>query len=259
MKNKKTIIISIVTILIISGMIFFKNWKTNSQFEFVEVTKGPIVESVYGLGTIKSKSIFELKLGVSTSVEKIIVEEGQMIKRGDAIVKLSSMPLKTSPISGVVTVINYHQGEVVPANTPVLRIEDPKELTVEVKLEQQGALRVKREDKARLSFESVKGESFNAQINAIYSRNDEFIVSIVPEKLPDNIMPGMTCDVALIVNEKSQATLVPVKSIQSGLMTVKRNGKQKKIKVEIGAMDPKWAEVVGGELQEGDLVMVRKK
>jgi len=65
--------------------------------------------------------------------------------------------------------------------------------------------------------------------------------------------------VALIVNEKSQATLVPVKSIQSGLMTVKRNGKQKKIKVEIGAMDPKWAEVVGGELQEGDLVMVRKE
>lgn len=259
MKNKKTIIISLVTLLIVAGLVFFKKWKADSQFEFVAITKGPIIESVYGLGTIKSKNIFELKLGVSTSVEKILVEEGETVKLRQPIVKLSSMPLKTSPLAGMVTLVNYHENEIVPANTPVLRIEDPNELTIEVKLEQQGALRVKKGDKARLSFESVKGEFYFAKINAIYSRNEEFIVSIIPEKLPQNIMPGMTCDVALIVDEKNEATLVPVKSVQAGVITVKRNGKNKKIKVEIGAMDPKWAEIKGGELLPDDLIMVRKK
>ncbi|GAB4018709.1 MAG: hypothetical protein Fur0010_20040 [Bdellovibrio sp.] len=257
--KKNIIIFVIVSVLIGSALFGFKKWKTDSQYEFVSATQGPIIESVYGLGTIKSKNIFELKLGVSTSVEKILVQEGESLVKNQQIVKLSSMPIKTSPISGVVTLINYHPGEIVPANTPVLKIEDPHELTVEVKLEQQGALRVRKGQKARLSFESVKGEYFSALVTAVFSRNEEFVVAIEPEKLPENILPGMTCDVAIIVNEKDNATLVPVKSVQSGMLTIKRDGRIKKIKVEVGAMDPKWAEIIGGELQNGDLIQVRKR
>lgn len=257
--KKNLIILSIILCVTTVGLIGFKKWKSDSQFEFVKVTNGPIIETVYGLGTIKSKNIFELKLGISTSVDKILVEEGDVVAKGQNIVKLASMPMMTTPINGVVTSVNYHPGEIVPTNAVVVKIEDPKELLIEVKLEQQGALRVKKNHKARLSFESVKGEYFDAIVSAIFSRNEEFVVNIKTEKLPENILPGMTCDVAIIVNEKDNATLVPVKSIQGGMLTIKREGKQRKIKVEVGAMDPKWAEVIGGELKESDLVQVRKR
>lgn len=257
--KKNIIIFSAICLLVGLALFGFKKWKTDSQFEFVEATTGPIMETVYGLGTIKSTSIFELKLGVSTSVEKIFVTEGDSVQRGQSIVKLSSMPLKNTPIEGVVTSINYHPGEIVPPNTVVMKVEDPRDLAVEVKLEQQGALRVKKDQNARLSFESVKGEFFQAKVQAVYSRNEEFVVSIIPEKLPENILPGMTCDVAIVVNQKEKATLIPAKSVQGGLVTIKRNGKRQKIKIEVGAMDPKWVEVVGGELQAGDLIQVRKR
>lgn len=257
MKIKLFISAGIVAIiaLVISGGIYYKN----SRYTYVQPKKGSIVEAIYGMGTVKTDSKFEVKLGIMAKVEELYVKEGMPAKKDQKLVKIDNGVTFRSPIDGVVTYVGFQQNETALPQVPILKVEDIGERYLEISLEQQGALRVKEGQIADVLFESLRGEKYQGIVRAIYPRQGEFIVHVDVKELSKNILPGMTADIAIKVGEIENALLVPVSSIDNGKIVRKRNDKKSKIEVKVGKVDGSWAEILSDNLTVDDLVLIPKK
>ena len=230
----------------------------NSQTEYVNPRYGPIVEAIYGLGKVKTDRVYEVKLAVVKTIKKNFVKEGSLVKKGDPLVRFDDGLEFTAPFSGTVTLVAFHENQYVFPQQPVIRVEDLNTKYIEVSLEQQGALRVRPGLPVRVVFESIRGEVLNGKVSAIFSRNEEFLAHIdVP--LAENILPGMTADVAIEVNHKDKALLVPLSAITDGRIKVRRDGKRKVVKLNIGSVDGSWAEVIDGDVSLTDEILVPRR
>ena len=119
-------------------------------------------------------------------------------------------------------------------------------------------MRVKPGLPVRVVFESIRGEVLKGKVSAVFSRNDEFLAHIdVP--LADNILPGMTADVAIEVDRKDKVLLVPLSAISDGRIKLKRDGKRKTVQLKIGSVDGNWAEVVEGDVSLEDQIIVPRR
>lgn len=244
-----------VFFLFLFGLIFW--WKqSGSELRIVAPKRGPIVEAVYSLGTVAAERTFQLKMGVSTSIDEMFVKEGDQVEAKARLAKMAGLPIFTAPFSGTITNAPFKKGEGIFPNIPVLTLVDLKHLYVTSSLEQQGALRVKKGQKVRLNFESLRGERLDGTVSAVYPSEGQFLVRIDAENFPEAILPGMTADLAIQVGEKSDALLLPVSALNVGSVIVLRDGKRKKIPVKVGTVDGVWAEIISGDIQMDDQVVI---
>lgn len=228
------------------------------KYEYVHPKRGAITEAIYGLGKVRAERRFEVKVGILSAIQQLFVREGDKVKAGNKLILFDSGVLFRAPFDGTVTLSALQKGETALPQIPILRLEDLTDRYIEVSVEQQGALRVKPGQKARVSFESVRGDVLNGRVRALFPREDEFLVHIEVDNFPGNVLPGMTADISIEVGQIPDALLIPLASIRSGAVTVRRDGHKEKVQVEIGHVDGLWAEVRGSALSESDEVLVMK-
>lgn len=235
-------------------------WVKRPQYEFVHPRRGDIVEAIYGLGKVKTRRKHDIKVGVITHVSKIFVKEGEEVRKGQKLIKFQYSDVFKSPFNGVVTHLNYHEADAVVPQTTVLTVQDMSEKFVEVSLDQEGALRVRRNQEVTVLFESVRGTTYRGKVSAIFPKSDEFLAHISVEGLESNVLPGMTADVSIVVGVHKQALLVPVNGLNQGKLIVRRpSGKKEKVEVKIGGIDGMWAEILEGDVSESDEVILKVK
>lgn len=257
-KNIGWWVAAFISVMVLIAIGIFVTQK-RSNIEYVEPRYGPIIEAIYGLGKVKTDDIYEVKLGVASAVEKLYVREGDKVKRNDLLVRFENDLVFRAPFAGTVTLIAHHKAQNVFPQQTVLRVENLSTKYIEVSLEQQGALRVRPGQPVRIIFESIRGEQLSGKISAVFPRDEEFLAHI-DVSLADNVLPGMTADVAIEVDRKERALLVPLSAVSNGRIRVLRNGKRTTVKLKIGGIDGNWAEVVEGDLQQSDrIIVVRKK
>ena len=197
---------------------------------------------------------FTLKPGVTTTVGRLFVKEGDAVKAGQKLLELDEMPFY-APFAGTVTALPYKHGETVFAQSVVASVVDLRDSYLVVSLEQRAMTPVRLGQTARLSFESLRERAFDGVVEAIYSNEGSFLVRIGAEGLPPQILPGMTADVAIGVRRKEGALVVPAAAIEEGRLRVSRaGGRMRSVPVKIGMVDETSAEIVEGDLREGDRV-----
>jgi multidrug efflux pump subunit AcrA (membrane-fusion protein) len=236
-------------------------WRaTSQQGETLSepIKKGLIVESVYGIGTVTAIRSFQLKLGVTSTIQRVFVKEGDQVTRDQRLVDLDGVVFN-APFSGTITLLPFKTGETVFPQAVILSLVDLQDRYVLVTLEQQAALRVRRGQKAKLSFDSLREESYDGLVEAIYSSDNNFFVRIGIGGLPSQILPGMTADVAIGITEHRDALIVPVAAIDAGKVYVKRGLGTSTVAVQTGIIDGAMAEIVGGDVREGERLAIRKK
>lgn len=244
------IIVLLVTVLIL--------WNQRASIETVSPRYGSIVESIYGLGKVKTDKVFEVKLAVVKILERLYVRQGDDVNKNDRLVRFGGDLLFRAPFAGTVTNIAFNENQFVFPQQVVIRVEDLSTKYIEVSLEQQGALRVQPGQPVRIVFESIRGEVLKGKVAAIFSRNEEFLAHIeVP--LAENVLPGMTADVAIETGRKENALLIPLSAVTNGRIKILRDGKKKTIKLKIGGIDGNWAEVIEGDLAKSDQIIVKKQ
>ncbi len=252
-KNKILVYITASIVALALGLMFLKR----SQNNWVAPFRGEVTEAVYGLGKVKSDRRYEVKVSVPATIKNIFVQEGDSVKKGQKILDTDSVSI-SSPIAGVVTFINVYTGETAVANNVLMRIEDLTDTFIELTLEQDGALRVRPNQEVKISFESLRNQKLSGKVENVFSRNDEFIAQIRAAQMPPNILPGMTADVSIEIG-KVNGLLVPYRAVRDGQVTIKRLGKTKKIKVEVGLVDGLQAEILNNAIQAEDLVLIPKE
>ena len=222
--------------------------------------RGNVVESVYGIGTVTARKIFNLKLGVTSTVRELFVLEGDRVKRGRRLVTLDGTGTPVAPFDGTITALPVKPGETVFAQTPILTLVDLLDRYIVVSLEQRGAIRVRAGQPARLSFDSMREQSFEGKVESVYSQQGSFLVRIRVSGLPPQILPGMTADVAILIAEKKEVLLVPAAAIDGGRVYLGGGvGTPAPVEVKIGIVDGEMAELLSGDLKEGDRLSIRRK
>jgi len=91
---KKTIIFSIIALAFVAVIIMFakKNNQKNEVFETEKAFKATIVDKTVATGKLLPLEEVEIKPQISGIIEKIFVEEGADIKKGDLIAKVRVVP-----------------------------------------------------------------------------------------------------------------------------------------------------------------------
>lgn len=231
--------------------------KRSPAYDKIAPSKGQIIEAVYGLGKIKSNQRYEVKLGVISTLKSRFVKEGQSVSKGQKLIELESGAQFNAPFAGLITSLGFYEGETVPPNLTVVRLENLQDRYLELSLEQESALRIKPGQIAKISFESLRGQTLSGRVTTLFPKDDEFIVHISVPKLDEHILPGMTADVAIEIGT-IEGLLIPFKAIRNGIVQVERHSSTQKVKVEVGLVDGLSAEIKGQPFQEGDLVLIPK-
>lgn len=254
--NKKILTLSFIIIVVgVLGFLRALGWWGNS--ETLKPKRGDIVESIYGLGTVTADKTYHLRTGMALSIQKIYVREGDLVQPGDALVNIEGRTLR-SPIEGTATSIAYKDGELVTPQSAILTITNLEHLNLEVSLEQQSILRVKRQQNVYVSFESLRSERYEGVVASVYPRDNQFIVRIELKSWPPGVLPGMTADVAIMVGKKADALLIPLRSIVGGQVTRIRDGKKERVQIKLGVVDGEWAELISNNINESDELVARK-
>ncbi len=224
--------------------------------EAIFPTKGTIVEAVYGLGTVQSDNVFHAKAALVTYVEEFYVKEGQDVKKGEKLYSLQGKTVITSPIEGRVTSIPVTLRENIFPQTIILTVVDLKNIFLSVSLDQEAALRIKNGMKAEATFEFFRNNKLMGQVESIYSQDDQFIAKVRFANWPQGILTGMTADVSFEIDRKTDALLVPTQAIVNGFLTIKKEKKKTKIKVEIGLKDQDKTEILSPVLNLEDEIVL---
>lgn len=224
--------------------------------EWQEPRVGPIVEAVYGVGTVSAWNSFTLKVSIPMVVKKLYVVEGQQVEKGQALLQFSDGPAYRAPFAGTVTAVNYKLGETVTPQMTVLSLSDLKRSFMQVSLEQSGALRVRKGQQALIHFEDIHMGSLSGTVESIYPQADQFLVRISVPEFPEGVLQGMVADVAIQVARRDRVPQIPVSALKGQECSVLRAGKVLKLRLKVGASDGKSAEVLDGQLEAGDKVLV---
>ena len=254
-------IISITSVVLLISILFaVKEISNRSQGTLTDpIKKGQIVDAVYGIGTVTATRSYSVKPGIIATIGNLYVKEGDFVHQGDKLVRIESVEYR-APFAGVVNYLPFKVGENIFTQFPALVLTDLANRYLVVTLEQQGALRVRAGQKAKLSFDSIRGQSFEGEVKSVYSYNGNFLARIEVPALPPEILPDMTADIAIIVKTIEDALLLPVSAFENGFVWVKRGHSiPSKTPVRLGVVDGTSAQSISGDLHEGDTLMVRKK
>ena len=250
-------------LLVVAGVLAYFYF-TGPQDTWIALKRGPIVESVYGLGTVTADRELKLKPGVASTIQKIFVKEGDQVTAGTALIKLSELPVMKAPFDGTITDLPFKEGENIFPQIPILTLMDLKNLYLNLVLEQTSAIQVRANQKVTLAFESLRNQRFEGVVQSITPKEGQFSVRIQVAHLPEGILPGMTADCAIAVAKRDSANLIPLKAIKNGKIQYKAagtssseaSGAQKSAAVKIGVVDGEWAELLEPKFSNNESVEI---
>ena len=248
-----------VIALIAAGTVAKNIWARSQGILSDPLERGSIIRSVYGIGTVMATRTYQIKPGVTATISALYVKEGDSVTKGQKLLKVDSVAY-FAPFSGIVTNLPFKSGENLFLAVPALTLVDLSDRYLVVALEQQGALRVKQGQIAKLSFDTLRQTNYDGVVESVYSFNGNFLARIDVSKLPANILPDMTADVAITLREKKDVITVPVAALDNGSLWIKRGrGIPTLVSVKTGIIDAVAAEIVSGDVQVGDRALIKKK
>lgn len=176
-----------------------------------------------------------------------------------------------APFEGVVLDVTTEVGEwISPAPPgvfipPVVDLIDPGSLYVSAPIDEADVERLRVGLPVRVTLDAFRGRSFAGELTYVSSfvetrqeqnRTLEVESSFVAESLPANLLPGLSADVEVILDQREGVLRVPTYALMAGgKVLVLAGGRLEERRVEVGLQNWSYAEVMSG-LAEGELVVV---
>ena len=171
-----------------------------------------------------------------------------------------------APFSGTVTLSYPKVGDLVASGTTAFRIDDTDRLFVEVEISEVDINKVKIGQGAELSFDAIPSQTYAAEVTEVSSVGTEidgavnFLVKLTISDPDNNVRPGMTAAVNIIVSEIKDILVVPNRAIrlQGGkrVVYVLKDGKPVPVEVKLGASSDVDSEIISGDLKVGDQIIL---
>ncbi len=258
MKTSKkffALLLLVVAVLVIVALFFIRK----NSYEEVSLKRSDVVEAVFGMGKVKARDKFDVKIGILTKVTKVFVREGDSVSARDTLISFETGAPYRSPIDGHVTLVNINAGETALPQIPLIKVESLENLYLEVSLEQSSALKVKRDQLAKITFHDSNFGVIEGKVESIYPREEEFLVVIQVTSLPKEVLPGMSADVSIVVGTHKNSLLIPARALENDRVKRVRDGKTSDVKVKVGTSQGVWLQLLEGDIKETDKLKVSHK
>jgi membrane fusion protein, macrolide-specific efflux system len=299
MKNKIFIIIAIVIAAGTSGWFVFRSVagaKSGSKTVVKEIKPvyGNIRNLITATGTVEPQNRLEMKPAISGRIEEILVQEGDVVKKGQTLALMSSqdraalldaaalqdeqslkywsevykkVPL-TAPIDGEVIVRAVEPGQSVTTATAILVLSD--RLIINAQVDETDIGKVKIGQAVIITLDAYPSIEIKGKVDHIaYESNlvnnvTIYEVDILPEQVPDFFRSGMSANVAIVEKAKDNVLLIPndalIKEKEESFVRLAgapgAPGEMRKI--SLGMSDDMHTEVVSG-LDPNDTIIAESK
>ncbi|MCX5696342.1 MAG: efflux RND transporter periplasmic adaptor subunit [Candidatus Omnitrophica bacterium] len=297
LKLKSKITFVILVLLIISVFVVMKLKSKNLSSEIIKEINpaiGTIQTFISTTGTVLPKNRLEIKPPVNGRIESILVQEGEKVKEGQALARMSSteraalldaaqgqgeevlkywkevykaIPL-LSPIDGEVIVATTQPGQTVTTSDAVVVLSD--HLIVRAQVDETDIGKIKLAQGALITLDAYLNTKINAAVEHIYYESETvnnvtiYKVDLLPEKAPEFFRSGMNATVDFKAEGKVNALLLPVDAVRKekdeSYVLLKEAGSKNPVKrvVKTGITDDKNYEIISG-VTAADTVLVMSK
>jgi HlyD family secretion protein len=170
------------------------------------------------------------------------------------------------PFSGTITAVDIKSADSVSPGQPVIQLADLSRLFVEVDISEVDINRVSVGQEVRITFDADLEREYIGEIVEVglIGNNLQGVVNfkVTVEMLDadQSVRPGLTAAVNIVVSEVENALLVPNRAVRvrdgERVVYISRDGGLDRVPIELGASSELYSEVIGGELKEGDLIVL---
>lgn len=298
-RRKWTLIGILAAVLILAAAFGYRAWtKARAPkigYREAKVERSALQVTILSTGTVQPENRVQIKPPIAGRVEKVLVDEGYRVKKGQVLAWMSSTEraalldaasargpeeLKRweelyrstpilAPINGSVIVRNVESGQTFTTNDAIFDLSD--RLTVKAQVDETDIAQIKLKQKAVLVLDAYPGQRIAGHVDQIaydaktVNNVTTYIVDVLPESTPEFMRSGMTANVTFEVGAKQSTLLIPVEAVklQNGSAYVlipgtdnnSNNAPQQQRPIQTGLSDGKRIEVVSG-LTEGEKILV---
>ncbi|MGB9800127.1 MAG: efflux RND transporter periplasmic adaptor subunit [Thermanaerothrix sp.] len=171
-----------------------------------------------------------------------------------------------APFNGTVTEVRSKVGDQVTPGTVSFRIDDLSRLLVDVQVPEVDINRVQVGQSARLTFDAIPGKEYMGKVVEVGRVGTpvggvvNFTVTLELSDADEQVKPGMTAAVTILVQQLEDVLLVPNRAVRlregQRVVYVLRNGLPEAVTIRLGATSETYSQVLEGDLREGDLVIL---
>lgn len=291
-KSKKIVALSSAGVLMLAAlMLLFGRGADPQDYVEVMVKKGNVQPTILSTGTVSPENRLEIKPPIAGRIDEVLVREGQIIKKGQMLVNMSSTERAAlldaarakgpkelqqwetyykaapimAPIDGEIIVRSAEPGQTVTSADVILVMSD--RLTVKARVDETDIGNIKLGQKVDIVLDAYPDGTIKASVDKIaydsktVNNVTTYIVDVLPDDVPDYMRSGMTANVTFYLEPKNDVLVLPrnavlIKDKQSVVMLPPvKNPVQRA--VVTGMADDTKIEVVSG-LNEGDNVLIER-
>jgi len=171
----------------------------------------------------------------------------------------------SAPFAGMITQAEPLPGDQVSPGVPAFRLDDLSHLLVDVQVSEIDINNLQAGQEVTLFFDAISGKSYTGKVvevgrvGSVVQGAVEFTVTVELTDPDELVRPGMTAAVNVLVKQLDGVLLVPNRAVRvvdgERVVYVLKNGLPVATKIRLGATSDAVSEVVGGDLQEGDLII----
>ena len=172
----------------------------------------------------------------------------------------------SAPFGGTVTEVNIMPGDLVTSGGVAFRLDDLSHLLVDVQVPEVDINRVVVGQPVELTFDAINNQAYQGKVNrvarvgTIESGLVNFKVTVEILNPDEQVLPGMTAGVNIIVSQLEDVLTVPNRAIRlvnnHPVVYILKNNIPTEVSITIGASSDSMSEILSGDLKEGDKVIL---
>lgn len=289
--NKKIVIAA--GVLTVAAIAFFSYQKLKSEtltYKKSVIKKDNIEVTILATGTVLPQNRLEIKSPIAGRIEQILVDIGDVVKKGQVLAWLSSTeraalldaarasgpaevkrweaiyrptPI-TAPISGTIILRSVEAGQSFTSTEAILVMSN--RLTVKAQVDETDLSQIKLNQAAVIRLDAYPDQAIDAVVEQIAYESKlvnnvtTYLITVLPKETPASMRSGMTANVTFSLESKKDVLTVLNEFIkyENGKPSVllERDGqKPLSTDIQVGVTDGKKSEVTAG-LKENDTVLL---
>ncbi len=171
-----------------------------------------------------------------------------------------------APFAGTVTDVESKVGDQVSMTSIGFRIDDLSHLFADIEITEVDINRIKVGQNATMTFDAIPDKTYKAVVTDVGEVGTaiqgvvNFTVTVEIQDADDNVKPGMTSAINIIINQLDNILVVQNRSVRlkddNRVVYVLKNNVPTPVTVTIGASSDTTSEVLSGDIKEGDLIIL---
>ncbi|MCB2178801.1 efflux RND transporter periplasmic adaptor subunit [bacterium] len=264
--------------------------KTSRQYKMQEALTNQLYteygDMLYSYRYYTGNTVSELDRGIAE--QDLEITQQQLVDAQDELARLQSGPSENdlaaaearvaaaeasvelawieSPFAGTITNVNIAPGDKVSVGTSAFRLDDLSSLLVNVNVSEVDINRVDIGQPVTLTFDAILDVDYQGEVievSPVGTDNQGVVNFGVTIEIVDpdaRVKPGMTAAVNIVVSQLEDVLLVPNRAVRvvdgERVVYLMANGEMKMARITLGASSDSYSQVVDGDLQEGDEIIL---